>query len=79
MYINACGIYKNGTDEHTCRVGIEKQMWRMDSWTWWGGEGEGGMNWEISIDIYTLPCVKQKAGGILLYSREGSAQGSVMT
>ena len=22
------------------------------------GEGEGGTNWEISIDIYTLPCVK---------------------
>ena len=18
-------------------------MWRMDSWTWWGGEGEGGI------------------------------------
>ena len=23
------------------------------------GEGEGGTNWEIRIDIYTLPCVKQ--------------------
>ena len=23
-----------------------------------GREGEGGMNWEISIDIYTLLCVK---------------------
>ena len=22
------------------------------------GEGEGGMNWEIRIDIYTLLCVK---------------------
>ena len=22
------------------------------------GEGEGGTNWEIRIDIYTLPCVK---------------------
>ena len=22
------------------------------------GEGEGGMNWEIRIDINTLPCVK---------------------
>ena len=21
-------------------------------------EGEGGTNWEIRIDIYTLPCVK---------------------
>ena len=31
-----------------------------------GGEGEGGMNWEIGIDIYTLPCVKQIASGNLL-------------
>ena len=23
-----------------------------------GGEGEGGMNWEGNINIYTLPCVK---------------------
>ena len=23
-----------------------------------GEEGEGGMNWEIRINIYTLPCVK---------------------
>ena len=23
-----------------------------------GGEGEGGMNWEIRTDIYTLPCLK---------------------
>ena len=32
------------------------------------GEGEGGMNWEISTDIYILPCVKQTASGKLLYS-----------
>ena len=23
-----------------------------------GGEGEGGMNWEIGFNINTLPCVK---------------------
>ena len=23
-----------------------------------GGGGEGGMNWEIRIDIYALPCLK---------------------
>ena len=22
------------------------------------GEGEGGMNWESEVNIYTLPCVK---------------------
>ena len=26
-------------------------------------EGEGGMNWEIRIDIYTVPYVKQVASG----------------
>ena len=29
---------------------------------------EGGMNWEIRIDICKLPCVKQIASGNLLYS-----------
>ena len=37
------------------------------------------MNWEIRIDIYTLPCVKQTASGTLLYSTGSSAQCSVMT
>ena len=27
-----------------------------------------GVNWEIGSDIDTLPCVKQGAGGNLLYS-----------
>ena len=36
-------------------------------------EGEGGMNWEIRIDIYTLPCVKEIASGNLLYSTGSSA------
>ena len=30
-----------------------------------GGE-EGGMNWETRIDIYALPCVKERASGNLL-------------
>ena len=34
--------------------------------------GEGGMNWEIMIDIYTLSCVKQIASGNLLHSTESS-------
>ena len=25
---------------------------------WWWGGGDGGMNWEIEIDIYTLICIK---------------------
>ena len=23
------------------------------------GKGWGGMNWEVGVDIYTKPCVKQ--------------------
>ena len=44
-----------------------------------GGEGKGGMNWESSIDIYTLPSRKYIASGELLYSTERSAWCSVMT
>ena len=28
-----------------------------------GEEGENGINWEIRINIYTLPCVEQTASG----------------
>ena len=44
-----CGIQKNGTGEPICRAEIETQMQRMDVWT-----REGGMDWEIEIDTYTL-------------------------
>ena len=37
------------------------------------------MNWEISLDINTLPCVKYIASGNLLYSTGNSNQYSVMT
>ena len=43
------------------------------------GEGEGGTNQEIRIDIYTLSCIKQIANGKLLYSTGSSARCSVMT
>ena len=42
-------------------------------------EGKGGTNWEIRIDIYTLPCEKWIASGNLLYSTGSSARCSVMT
>ena len=32
------------------------------------GEGEGGTNWESSIETYTFPFVKYLANGKLLYS-----------
>ena len=43
------------------------------------GEGEGGMNWEIGIDIYTLLCIKQITNENLLYSTGNSTQYSVVT
>ena len=42
-------------------------------------EGKGGMNGKSSINMYTLSCVKQIAGGKLLYNAGGPAWCSVMT
>ena len=38
-----------------------------------GGTGEGGKNWEMSIDISMLLCVIKIASGNLLYGTWGSA------
>ena len=44
---------KNGIDNLICKVETETQIWRTNIWiTRWGREG--GMNWDIGIDIYTL-------------------------
>ena len=32
-----------------------------------GGEREGGMNWEIRFDMYTLMCIKLMTNKNLLY------------
>ena len=72
------GIQKNGTDEPICRAGIETQMYRTDLWTW--GMSGGRRRWDelrSSIDIYTLPCIKQIASGKLLYDTGSSARCSV--
>ena len=37
------------------------------------------MNWESSVDTYTLPCVKQIASGNLLCNTGSSARCSEMT
>ena len=34
-----------------------------------GKRGEGGMNWEIGIDMYTLMCIKQITNKNLLYKK----------
>ena len=43
------------------------------------GEGESGTNGESSIDIYTLPCIKQISDEKLLYNTGSPAWHSVMT
>ena len=45
---------------------INTHIWNLEKWYWWTylqgrntvGKGEGGMNWERSTDIYTLPYVR---------------------
>ena len=37
------------------------------------------MNRQVGIDVYTLPCIKERASGNLLYSTGSSAQCSVVT
>ena len=49
----------------------------MELWTQWGREG--GVNWEIRTDIYTLSYVKQIASGKLPYNTGSPAPHSVPT
>ena len=65
----------NGTDGPLSRAEIEIQNGFLDT----ARDGKGGTNWEIRIDTYTLPFVKQIAGGKLLCSTGNSALCSVMT
>ena len=52
MHIYIYGIWKDGTDEPTCRAAVETQ--RTDLRTRWAGEeGEDGANGESSMEAYT--------------------------
>ena len=64
-----------------CRARIETQTETTvtDVWTWQGERRGIGMNWEIRIDMYTLPCVKHTVNGNPLYRRGRSALFSVVT
>ena len=44
----------------------EQTCGHSGAWKWWD-------EWEISIDMYTIPRVKQIASGKLLYSMGSSA------
>ena len=37
---------------------METQTERTDYGRWQWEEGEGGMNGESNVEVYTLPCVK---------------------
>ena len=45
----------------------------------WLSSSGWGTSWESSIDVYTLPCVKQRAGGKLLHDTGSPAWRSVTT
>ena len=52
-------------------------MQRTNIWTPGGesgGDGGGGMNWEIGIDMYTLMCIQQMTNKILLYKKINKIQ-----
>ena len=59
-----CGIQKDGADEPICKTEIETQKQRTNIWTL-RGEDDGGMDWEIGIDVCTLLYVDQMAGAVL--------------
>ena len=69
---------ENGTGEPVCKAEIETQMQTTNVWTQKvGGEvggDDGGMNWEIGIDIYTLICIKQITNKNLLYKKINKIQ-----
>ena len=71
-------LYRNGTDELTCKAeiettGVENKL--TDTKV----ERGGGMNREIGIDTYTLLCIKERTDENLLYSTGNSTQFSVVT
>ena len=52
---------------------------RLTDKGWGGEEGEGEMNGERSMEVYTVSYVKYIASGNLLYDLGNSNQGSVTT
>ena len=60
---------------HYISTSIRSWHRRQTEWTCEGragGEGKGGSHWESSINIHTLPRVKQMAIGKLLYTTQGA-------
>ena len=49
------GIQKNGTEEFTYRVTMEKQIYRIDLWTQERG-GDGELNGDHNTETYFTVC-----------------------
>ena len=73
-----CGIQKNSTNEPINKTEIEPQMQKTNLWLP-RGKGQGEINWETGIDIYTILYIKQITNKNLVYSTGNSTQYSVMT
>ena len=72
------GIWKDGTDEPTCRAAMESQTLRTGLWTGLGKKERMGCM-DRGTRKHILPYVKQIANGNLLYDSGDSNQGSVTT
>ena len=55
---------ENDIDDLICKTETETQRTNVQTPRW-----EGGMNWEIGIDIYTVLCTKQITNEDLLITR----------
>ena len=53
VFIAALFTMDRAWKQPTC-PSVEAEKGHVDT----GWEGEGGMNWGIRIDVYTLPCAK---------------------
>ena len=56
IWVYKCGLWRKGTGEQTQRTNVLTPP----------GERQGGMNWEIGIDVYTLQCARQMTNESLL-------------
>ena len=77
--INSCTWNLETLYRWTCLQGRNRdtdvENGRVDT----AGDGEGGLSWKRSTDIFTFPSVGQMAGGKLLYITGSPAWCSAMT
>ena len=74
-----CGMREGGVKGDTMIYRLGQMIQGEDNTRGHGTEEEGGMNWEIGIEVCAVSCVKQIASGNLLYSTGSSAWCSLLT